>query len=317
MGKQIRIYLADGTSTGVRHAEITNWSGQALACPRNRFSELKDWGEIKRPGVYLLFGIDEETGEDAVYIGESEVVIDRLKNHLTSKEFWSELIAFTSKDDHLTKSHVKYLECRLVQLTTLAGRYRITNGNLPPLPSLPRADKDAMEEFLASIRSLIGVLGHKVLDPLVKPANPSLTSALTEQTQASSAIQASEDSGKELPVIFELRISGRTIAEAEKTDEGFVVRAGANVAEKMRESLSGGYRALREKLKSSGAIAHQNGQLKLLKDHLFTSPSQAAAILVGYAINGRDCWKTSSGISLGAYEQKIADKLINELLDKV
>ena len=86
MGKQIRIYLADGTSTGIRHAEITNWSGQALACPRPRFSDLKDWDEIKRPGVYFLFGTNEESGEDAVYIGESEVVLDRLSTHLTGKD---------------------------------------------------------------------------------------------------------------------------------------------------------------------------------------------------------------------------------------
>ena len=66
MGKQIRIYLADGNASGIRHAEITNWTGQALACPRSRFQELREWSEVKRPGVYFLFGPNEETGEDAV-----------------------------------------------------------------------------------------------------------------------------------------------------------------------------------------------------------------------------------------------------------
>ncbi|MGB1700835.1 MAG: GIY-YIG nuclease family protein, partial [Nannocystaceae bacterium] len=32
-GKTVRIYLADGSPTGIRHAEVVNWTGQALVCP--------------------------------------------------------------------------------------------------------------------------------------------------------------------------------------------------------------------------------------------------------------------------------------------
>mgnify|MGYP001561929126 CR=1 FL=1 len=54
-GRSIRIFLADGSPTGLRHVEIANWTGQALACPRSRFSELSKWEESKGPGVYFLF----------------------------------------------------------------------------------------------------------------------------------------------------------------------------------------------------------------------------------------------------------------------
>ncbi|MFM9428252.1 hypothetical protein RCH10_004714 [Variovorax sp. GrIS 2.14] len=121
LGKSIRIYLADGTVSGVRHGEIVNWTGQAIACPRTRFQELREWPEAKRPGVYFVFGSDEETGQEAVYIGEAEVVLDRLYQHISGKEFWSELVAFTSKDDNLTKGHVRYLESRLVSLALKPG----------------------------------------------------------------------------------------------------------------------------------------------------------------------------------------------------
>lgn len=53
-GRSIRIYLSDGSPSGLRHVEIVNWSGQAIACPRSRFSELKEWSESQRPGVYFL-----------------------------------------------------------------------------------------------------------------------------------------------------------------------------------------------------------------------------------------------------------------------
>ena len=63
LGKSIRIYLADGSVLGIRHGEIVNWTGQAIACPRSRFQELKEWSETRRPGVYFLFGQNEESGQ--------------------------------------------------------------------------------------------------------------------------------------------------------------------------------------------------------------------------------------------------------------
>ncbi|MFN4328763.1 MAG: GIY-YIG nuclease family protein [Limnobacter sp.] len=317
MGKQIRIYLADGTSTGIRHAEITNWSGQALACPRPRFSELKDWGEIKRPGVYFLLGTNEESGEDAVYIGESEVVLDRLSAHLTGKNFWSELIAFTSKDDNLTKGHVKYLESRLIQLASSANRYQVTNTASPQLPALPRADKDSMEEYLISVRALLGVLGHRVLDPYTQPAH---TSAFAD-SKAPMQPQQGEIKPPELqpetfvPVLFALHIGGIS-ATAERTDEGLVVLAGSEAITNAQGSLSGGYRALREKLLLAGTLEPANGKLRLTKDQLFSSPSQAAAVLVGYAINGRDAWRLKDGTTYGDYEQKISSDLLKQLTEE-
>jgi hypothetical protein len=57
-GKSIRVYLADGIATGIKHAEIVNWTGQAISCPRKRISELKEWPESKSPGGYFLLGED-------------------------------------------------------------------------------------------------------------------------------------------------------------------------------------------------------------------------------------------------------------------
>lgn len=315
MGKQIRIYLADGTSTGIRHAEIANWSGQALACPRPRFPELKDWDEIKRPGVYFLFGTDEESGDDVVYIGESEIVLDRLSAHFTGKDFWGELIAFTSKDDSLTKGHVRYLEARLIQLATTANRYRITNTASPQLPALPRADQDAMEEYLICARILLGVLGHRVLDPYTQPAGLSegaIKSATVSQSMAEQLPVPVPQVRDSASVIFTLHI-GNVSATAERTDEGIVVHAGSDAAKDVQGSLSGGYRAFREKLLASGTLTMVNGKLKFTRDQLFNSPSQAAAVLVGYSINGRDAWRLQDGITYGAYEQKISNDLLKQL----
>jgi len=106
LGKKLTVYLANGIPTGIRHVEIANWSGQAIACPRSRLKELGEWPEASRPGVYILF--EKQSGEtgDRAYVGESENVNRRLKDHLREKDFWNEVVFFTSKDDNLTKSHI-------------------------------------------------------------------------------------------------------------------------------------------------------------------------------------------------------------------
>jgi hypothetical protein len=61
-----------GEVSGIRHAELVNWTGQALLCPRNRVPELAArWQSVvSRPGVYLLLGADQLAARE-VYIGEA------------------------------------------------------------------------------------------------------------------------------------------------------------------------------------------------------------------------------------------------------
>src|SRR5436305_9983610 len=115
-GKSIRIFLKDGSVTGIKFCELVNHAILAVACPRNRLSELANEVEPNRPGIYFLFGLDEESTQMKAYIGEAENVYNRLQNHSINKEFWNEVVFIVSKDENLTKSHVKYLESRLVQL---------------------------------------------------------------------------------------------------------------------------------------------------------------------------------------------------------
>ncbi|WP_447125874.1 GIY-YIG nuclease family protein [Glaciimonas sp. GG7] len=309
-GKSIRIYLADGSVSGIRHGEIVNWTGQAIACTRTRFGDLKDWPEARRPGVYFLFGINDQTGQEALYIGEAEVVFERLGAHLTGKEFWNELIAFTSKDDNLTKGHVRYIESRLIQLASTAGRYLLTNTASPQLPALPRADRDSMEEFIVNLRTLLGVLGHRALEPLT--GHPAKLISSIENPVAQLSASLSPNDSFEQQITFSLKVNGID-ASAIRTDEGIVVLAGSQVSSTVKSSLSDGYKALREKLISSRVIVGTEGTLRLSRNHLFSSPSQAAAIIVGYAINGRDAWRTNYGKTWSDIEAATVYKLLNEI----
>jgi len=291
-GRQIKVYLDDGSVTGIRHAEIVNWTGQALAVPRNKVKSLPDWQESTKPGVYFLMGIDEASGDSAVYIGEAENVCKRIQQHLanTNKDFWSEVVIFTSKDENLTKSHVKYLESRLIQISKIANRYVLLNGNEPQVPSLPRGDRDAMEEFIHNLKVLLGVIGHKALEPLVDKFETCLPKELAD-TQPTTTHDNE----------FFLNVKGLN-AKSLITDEGIVVLAGSDVSTILKDSLSTGYKKLREQLIATRTITDVNGKFQFSKNHLFTSPSQAAAIIVGYAINGRNAWQNSDGKTIKEIE---------------
>lgn len=79
-------------------------------------------------------------------IGEAENLPDRLKQHLVGKDFWTESVAFVSKDNNRNKAHVKYLAHRLYRLAQRAGRCALINGNIPSVPSVPERDREEMEE---------------------------------------------------------------------------------------------------------------------------------------------------------------------------
>jgi len=273
-GRSIRIFLASGEVTGIRHAELVNWTGQAIACPRSRLDELEKWEEAWRPGVYMLFGAEGPSEREA-YIGESENVMKRIRQHL-GKEFWQEVVVFTSKDENLTKSHVRYLEHRLVFLAKKAGRYKLKNANDANETALPRADKAAMEEFIENLGILIGALGHRVLAPVAG-------SAKVEE--------------------FRFSTKGAT-ARGAPTDEGFVVREGSTALNRALDSMGAGNIALKQTLLQGKTLVADGDLLRFTADYLFSTPSQAGSMVSGTSCNGRISWKrVSDGKTLKEIEE--------------
>jgi hypothetical protein len=163
-GKTIRLFLVDGTVNGLMTVELSNWTGIGIKVPRIKVKEYSNRFEFQKPGVYILIGKDEQN-EEAAYIGEAEIIYDRLLHHIANKEFWNEVIFFGSKDKYLNKASVKYLESRLHDMAIFAGRYKIAQ-NQPTKPELSEAEQAELEEFLANIKLLTATLGHKIFESL-------------------------------------------------------------------------------------------------------------------------------------------------------
>lgn len=206
----IKLFLPHGDGTRLRTAEISNWSGKALAAPRTDVDDLLSREELEGSGVYILTGIEPATNKPMAYIGEAEILFDRLKTH-KNLEFWVAAVVFLSKDENLTKSHIRYLEGRLIQEAKMANRFTLHNS-LSSGAKLPEADRADMEEFLAKIRQLLPVLGSELLTPIVGP-------------------KSSDDSTPDL----QTEIKG-LVARGKRTPTGFVVLAGSQAVAEPRPS---------------------------------------------------------------------------------
>ena len=273
----IKVFLAKGSSTSLRTAEISNWSGKAIACSRKELDDLSQREEAKRPGVYFLIGSDEETGEPTAYVGEAEQVTKRLKQHL-SKDFWNQVVAFVSKDENLTKAHIKYLEGKLIDLGMQAGQGIIQN-NQSSGARLPEADQAEMDIFLDRVLKLLPIMGT------------SLFSIPTAH-------------GKTIKDRLQCKTKG-LIAYGNRTESGFLVYKGSQAVIADRPSAvlkKGGHYLRRKSLVNKGVLVEEDGSLVFTRDFEFTSPSLAAGAISGGSANGLTMWKTKDGKTLKEIE---------------
>ena len=54
----IKLFLPRGDAKSLRTAEISNWTGKAVAAPRTELDELLAREELDKAGVYILLGSD-------------------------------------------------------------------------------------------------------------------------------------------------------------------------------------------------------------------------------------------------------------------
>jgi len=278
-GKTIKLFLIDGEPNGRMTCELSNWTGKAYRIPRILVKESADRDELKNPGIYLLFGKNEE-GKQIVYIGEAEIIFDRLKQHLSQKDFWNEVITFISKDENLNKAHIKYLENRLFEKAQKTNRYILDNNSTPTKSSISESDRAEMEEFIENIKLLTNTLGHKVFEEIRE------TKTIKQERQKT----------------FELKAARGANAKGIPTSSGFVVFKDSEIATSTVNSLTESFRKLRDKIIDEKIVIEKDKKLVFSKDFEFSSPSTAAVMVMGRNANGLTEWKLTNGKTLKEFE---------------
>lgn len=270
----IRIFLVHGDPKRLRTAELSNWSGKAVAGPRSEFDGVVARDEAQQAGIYLLTGTDPDSGRPCVYIGEAESIKDRIKSHL-NKDFWNQIVFFVSKDENLTKAHIRFVEGRLIEQAREAKRAVVTNGQASGA-KLPESDREDMEVFLEKMHQLLPVLGVELLVPTARGSG--------------SAMKAEE---------LRCQIKGLE-ARGYLVPNGFLVLKNSEAVKKERPSTAKWPQPsiLRAKLLEDGTLKDLPDRLVFTTDVEFSSPSAAASVISGGSANGLTTWKDSSGKTL-------------------
>ena len=276
----IKLFIPRGDAKSLRTAEISNWTGKAVAAPRTELDELLAREELEKAGIYILTGSDPTTNAPRAYIGEAEVIRERLRQH-KSKEFWVSAIVFVSKDENLTKAHVRYLESRLLSEAARVNRFRLEQ-NQSGGSKLPESDREDMEVFLSRIRQLLPVLGSDILSPISQP-----------------------DTTAQLGGVLHCRMKGAE-GRGQRTQNGFVVFSGSTAVLEERPSMEKYpyVMAQRKQLIAEGTLIERESFLLFTKDTEFSSPSAAAAVIHGGSANGLIAWKTEDGKSLKQLDEQ-------------
>jgi len=259
--KTIELFLLDSNPNDRIICNISNWDGIGIKIPKTKLKESKERKELQNTGLYFLFSKNDDND---VYIGEAENVFDRLLQHM-SEDTWNDALIFVKKDNNLNKAHVKYLENYFYNLAILTDRYSVRNSTIPTKSSISEADEAAMEEFAYYIKIITNTLGYKAFEKLVE-------SEL--QTDDNYFIQ-----------------SVGLHAEGKMTNEGFVVIKGSESNTTFKTASSKSLKRKWESLREENIVDSKG---IFIKDYLFSSPSTAAAMILGRNANGLTEWKNQN-----------------------
>ncbi len=279
--KTIQIFLPAGDPVGIRVAEITTRIVQVIDVPRKRLPDFLKMPESTQVGVYFLVAGTDDGEQPQVYIGQTGDLRSRLKSHDGEKEFWERALVLISRTHSLTQTHVLFLEWLAIKRVREAGRYVDANGNAGSQPHAPAPMEADCQEIFETGKTLLATLGHPLFDP----------------------VAASAQDG-DAADIFHCSSSGAR-GKGQYTTEGFVVLAGSvgrrdNVASIEGRSEAG----LRARLLADGVMRVEGDTVVFTRDHLFKSPSAAAAALLGRKASGWVEWKDSTGRTLDAVKRR-------------
>lgn len=288
------MFLMDGEVTGKIKCTLSNWTGVIYKIPRIQLADLKLRDEMKQSGIYFLFGRDEEKQKDITYIGQAttrkngEGVLLRVQEHTRDShaDYFNDVIILTTQNNSFGPTEISYLENKFTQLAKESGRFIVKNSNDPNPGNVTEEKESELDEIVENTLMIVGTLGYRVFVPMTKKSEKDLPD------DQSSYLYLKRKSKKSNKVIE---------ARCERTSEGFVVLEGSQIEVIDSNVIPASLQKLRKELIDTNVI--KDGILQ--EKQLFSSPSYAAAFIIGMNTNGRMDWKDKDGKTLKELEEMI------------
>ena len=193
----IRIFVPDGNPEGLRIIDRMNWTGLGIAFPREDWPKVKHRAEFSRPGVYILIGRVTDDDLPTIYIGQGDVVRNRIEDHFGKKDFWSSAVAFVSSaaGGGLNRAHATWLENALIQRASQIDQSHLENSNEGQPPQLSEAERADTQAFLREMLQILPLINLTCFE------KPKAVAAPMAQSTPATVEQAVDGNGPDTVVV--------------------------------------------------------------------------------------------------------------------
>lgn len=260
----LQSYLLDGSIEGVRIIELSESSVKAFVIPRLRLNDVKDREEINWPSLYFLIN----SGDNQLYIGESENFYNRVKNHDQSKDFWDMAIAIVSSTNRLEKSDIKYLESLAVEKAISTAAMEVLNKTVPSRNNVHEFKIHSLLQILDDAAMIAESLGFSIFTNKQNDVNDTWYCTIK-----------------------------KTVAKAQFRADKFVILEGSVIDKSVTPSFANNWpKALAEREDIFSKYGSDKGDTILITENVpFKSPNHAGGFATAQSINAWTLWKNSDG----------------------
>ena len=269
----IHTELLNGSLEGARNIYMgANSTCHLYVIPREDIALANSINDIAgQPAFYILLSPLDAKSPQA-YIGQTTDFANRKNDHVQKKDFWNLALVFVSDNHKIYGDDVKYLEYLGIEAAQSAGSYNLLNGANPKKPNIAPYRVNDMEVFFRDIQLLSKFYGCNIFE-VPKPQ---------ENTEHLFYLKATDRPAQGTGFYSEQECK-------------FVLLAGSILATEVVKSFKSTVsrdQFIKEHCKKD------KGQIVLLNDVPFDSPSGASRFVLGRPSNGWDDWKDAKGNKL-------------------
>ncbi len=244
---------------------------------------------LSEPGVYIL------VNKDYAYIGQSQNILERWRQHLRNQEKdWFDCAYAITDIRGFSATDLNALEYLFLTKAQNAARFEIMNDKTTENQKNDYLkDSNYYDSIFSNVNLLLNSIyrGHRVFDKIDEKA-----SSLDETSEIKTSIL--EDLQNHIFSMSKAECSG----QLKKVKEGWLLLKGAQARTRDFESTVFNI-GTKKYIRSS--IAYLDGKLdanlQTTEDILFSSPSTPITALAQQTANGWDDWKDEDGNPLGKY----------------
>lgn len=125
---------------------------------RDSIKDVESLQNNKNYAIYFLFNNSEEE-DDRVYIGQSINGVERIKNHVANKEFWTYCIMFVTDNNSFDKLTIDYLEYEFINRFKKSSFTLTNKDERNNCPNFSIFDKPIFDSFITQIEFLLSTAG--------------------------------------------------------------------------------------------------------------------------------------------------------------